>query len=218
MWPTGASIISVVSRTRIVPLAVSTLGLGWILSYVTPERFFLPTPTVLIPILLLATPALVMAVLSGVFFVRPNDAASVPTKRCVLALAFTMIVGLTVLLFFQKVATFELHTHGFRTGGIARLYEGVIKFIGWCYTIAFDRKQHDLATKFVGFIFGVGLCEEFTKLLPLFYFALKKGNNTPATSLTYRGFLLIGFFSGLGFGIGEALLRYSPWYDPPHNL
>ena len=207
--------ISVVSRTRIVPLAVCTLGLGWVLSYVTPERFFLPTWTVLIPIALLAAPALVLAVLSGVFFVRPNDVEFEPTKRCILALTFTMTAGLVLLLVFYKIADLELHTHGFRTGGVPRLYEAFVKFIGWSYE---NVDSSSLVTRLIANIFSFGLCEEITKLLPLFYFALKKSNSTPANSLTYRGFLLIGFFSGLGFGIGEALLRYSPWYNPPHNL
>jgi len=201
-------LFSVVSRARIIPLAVCTLGLGWIFKFVMPDRFFLPKFTVLIPILLLAVPSMTLAVLSAVFFVRPNDVASLPTKRCLLALAFTMIAGLAFLLFFQEVASFEAHSSRPYTAGPLRLYEGVVKFIGWCYESA---ESPNLAKRFVGCIFGIGLCEEFTKLLPLFYFALKKSSNNSANPLTYRGFLLIGFFSGLGFGIGEALYCYSPW-------
>ncbi len=163
--------ISVVSRTRIVPLAVCTLGLGWVLSYVTPERFFLPTWTVLIPIALLAAPALVLAVLSGVFFVRPNDVEFEPTKRCILALTFTMTAGLVLLLVFYKIADLELHTHGFRTGGVPRLYEAFVKFIGWSYE---NVDSSSLVTRLIANIFSFGLCEEITKLLPLFYFAAQE--------------------------------------------
>jgi len=59
---------------------------------------------------------------------------------------------------------------------------------------------------------GVGLCEELIKLLPLFIFL---GVVKHRSHDMCRAFLAIGFFSGLGFGMGEALYGYAPWSSIP---
>ncbi len=204
---------SAFSLRRTAPLAITMLGLGWGFGYMAPARVFLPTAMSSVPILLLAIPSCALAVLAALYFVRPTNRAPVPITRCALALLFTMTAGIVFLELFAMLASIEYHSHGTHTGGWVRLYEGVVKFIGWCREVAFDQAPHNLAVRFIAFIFGVGLCEELTKLLPLFYFGLKREDSASGRSMTFRGFLIIGFFSGLGFGIGEAFSCYSPWFN-----
>jgi RsiW-degrading membrane proteinase PrsW (M82 family) len=197
---------------RVVPLAVCTLGLGWglflLLGFLMPNRGFSPfLDQSAIPIFLLAASALILATICGMYFVRPANARSMPVAHFIPALLFTMTAGLFLLLLLQQVAASEL-ARPLRAHGRATWYYLIVRFIGECYQWT---KSPNAVQRFIGFIFGVGLCEEFTKLLPLFYLGLKSDGKKANTSPTYRGFLLTGFFSGLGFGIGEALYCYAPW-------
>lgn len=185
-----------------LPLAIYTLGFGWVSTWFLPNRFFISMP--LVPVLLLAIPSLILAYVTVLRFLRPHP---VPLRRIVLTCAFTMTLGLVFLLFFQSVADHALHS-GRWNYGRATGYWLVLKFIGWAYNAV---QEGNFFTRIVGYIFGVGLCEEFTKLLPLFFYVFRESKLAEEKRLGYRQFLLVGFFSGLGFGIGEALSMYAPW-------
>lgn len=188
------------SRQRAFPLVVYCIFFGWVSTWVLPDRYFVNAQ--IVPVLMLALPSLVLAILTSSFFIRPQK---FPRGQAIGTLAFTMLVGLTLLLVFQKVAEASLNmpirNYGKGTGLVI-----ILKVIGWAYESIHDER---LIQRFFGFIAGVGLCEELTKLLPLFYLVLRKPTRTP--DLDYRGFLTVGFFSGLGFGIGEAFYGFAPW-------
>ncbi|MDB5349538.1 MAG: hypothetical protein JWN86_785 [Planctomycetota bacterium] len=58
--------------------------------------------------------------------------------------------------------------------------------------------------RFVGFTFGVGLPEEFVKVLPFFLFALSRKQRIEAKSG-----LFWGLSCGFGFAIAEAVMQYN---------
>jgi RsiW-degrading membrane proteinase PrsW (M82 family) len=59
----------------------------------------------------------------------------------------------------------------------------------------------------LGFTFGVGLCEEFTKAIPLFFYF--KGD----ARMGWRGACLWGLASGIGFGVSEGIMYSSRHYN-----
>ncbi len=190
---------------RLLPLALCCLVLGWFAAFAMPERLLLgSTPEQVARVLMLAVPALAIAFWAAVHFLRPH---AIPVKSGVATLLFTMIVGLAALLAFQRLAdhslTLENRPYGNRYGTLLVV---VLKGIGWAYRSLDDP---DFLTRLVAMVAGVGFCEEVTKLLPLFGIVLlrRRGGWQP----DYRQFLLVGFCSGLGFGIGEALHSYAPW-------
>ncbi len=92
----------------------------------------------------------------------------------------------------------------------------IIQFAGKCYEWAFTSK--DLSKQVVGFVFGVGIYEELTKIVPL-ALVLFAGREAPlARRVNYRAFVALGFVSGLAFGISEALVAYAPWTQPMQLL
>lgn len=190
------------SWQRLIPLSVGCLVFGWMSPWLIPDRYFVHMP--LIPVLLLAVPAVTLAVLASVFFLRPT---TFPRWQALAALLFTAFVGTSILLGFQDIAEFSL-TLPLRGPPKAAALVAIVKAIGTAY--AWFSNPGSPLQHFLGAIAGVGLCEEATKLLPLFYLVLRKPG--PGRELDYRKFLVVGFFSGLGFGIGEALsYRYAPW-------
>ena len=58
------------------------------------------------------------------------------------------------------------------------------------------------------YAFGIGLPEEFIKSLPLFFVVFMRW------TMSFRTFLLVGFVSGLAFGVGEALTCYNLVPEP----
>jgi RsiW-degrading membrane proteinase PrsW (M82 family) len=184
---------------RMVPMIVYCLGFGWLLSYLLPARYFVEAP--IIPIAILATASLVLALLTSAYFISPVE---FPRKQALSSLFFTMIIGMSLLLAFQKL-TIAMSDHKFQGPPKIRLFMGVFQLIGEAYK---SIHSESIIGQFFGFIFGVGLCEEFTKLLPLFIISFWTCSDV---KLGYRKFLMVGFFSGLGFGISEALFFYAPW-------
>jgi len=184
-------------------LAVCCLFYGYIFTSFFPPRYLVGGfQSQMGAIILLGLPSLALGVYGICRFLRPEY---FPVRRSVASMTFTMIAGLAALLLFQKLAEMSLHSN-MHASGKAGVVVVLLKFVGWAY----EASQADSAfQRLLGSVFGIGLCEEFTKLVPLFYlvFRAKQGHPLP----TYRSFLIIGFFSGLGFGIGEAFLCYSPW-------
>jgi RsiW-degrading membrane proteinase PrsW (M82 family) len=152
---------------------------------------------------MLAVPALILAIFGIIFFLRPS---AFPRKEAIGVLFFTMLVGLAGLLIFQSIADFTLHHMPDHPRGKIGLIVVIVAAIGQAYNSIGSTSAIE---QFFGFIFGVGLCEEATKLLPLFFFAFAREDFS--SNIKFREFLVVAFFSGLGFGIGEALYGFSPW-------
>ena len=197
---TNASCPPAFALSRVMPMLIYCICFGWISSKILPDRYFIDDQ--LSPILMLAASSIMLAVLTSSYFIRP---VIFPKWQALVALLFTMFIGLFVLLKLQSIAADSLNMP-FRNYGKATSGLLILKTIGNAYN---SINSNDIGQQFFGYIFGVGLCEEMTKLLPLFYLILR--NKTSAPKLEFRNFLMIGFFSGLGFGIGEAFYLYAPW-------
>jgi RsiW-degrading membrane proteinase PrsW (M82 family) len=91
--------------------------------------------------------------------------------------AFTAVVGITLVL---TVQTFPI---------ISGLYAHV--------------HSQSLTARVFGFVFGVGICEEACKALPLLIFCLRTGDR-----LSLKETMFLGMMSGFGFAIAEGV-RYS---------
>lgn len=180
-------------------MIVYCLGFGWLLPLLLPDRYFVEAP--IIPIAILAAASLVLALLTSCYFISPVE---FPRKQALSSLFFTMIIGISLLLAFQTL-TIAMSDHKFQGPTKFRLFMGVFQLIGEAYK---SLHSESIIGQFFGNILGVGLCEEFTKLLPLFFITFWSCSDV---KLCFRKFLMVGFFSGLGFGIGEALFVYAPW-------
>jgi RsiW-degrading membrane proteinase PrsW (M82 family) len=118
---------------------------------------------------------------------------------------FTGTLGILLLLGFQYVAA---ATQGvwMRGGNIVVLLFYVAKFIGFSYASAND-PDSNLLLSFMGFTFGVGLCEELCKALPLIvHFRLDP-------RLGWRGACAWGLASGVGFGVSEGIMYSANYYN-----
>ncbi|MEO5912696.1 MAG: PrsW family glutamic-type intramembrane protease [Luteolibacter sp.] len=193
------------SLASLKPLFVCLLLFGWVANWFLPGReidgSLLGQITA---VTLIGLPALLLAIAGGLRFLQPTR---FPVYLTVGALLFTMTVGITGLLCIQELGTRSLEYSGYKGGKQgAVLY--ILKFVGFAYESTYSPS---IWIRFFGYIFGVGLWEEITKLLPLFYLAHRIVQGDEKFKIGFRTFLTIGFFSGLGFGIGEALHWYSPW-------
>lgn len=113
-------------------------------------------------------------------------------------------IGIFLLLAFQWVA--------FRLGGwiiprgIVGLAFLIVKFIGYSYQAALD-PANGFIPSLLGFTFGVGLCEELLKTLPLLILARR------AAALDARGLALLGLATGIGFGVSEGITYSADMYN-----
>jgi RsiW-degrading membrane proteinase PrsW (M82 family) len=82
----------------------------------------------------------------------------------------------------------------------------IAKFIGFSYSAALN-PEYGFWLSFLGFTFGVGLCEELTKAMPILMAA--RGN----TDLDWRAAGVWGLASGVGFGVAEGVLYASDYYN-----
>ena len=119
---------------------------------------------------------------------------------------FTGTLGVLLLLGVQLAAA---HTYGvILTGrGIVMLIFNIIKFIGFSYHAATDPNTGMLASLF-GFTFGVGLCEELCKALPVIW-AIKTQRFTGG----WRDACRWGFLCGVGFGVSEGIMYSGDYYN-----
>jgi RsiW-degrading membrane proteinase PrsW (M82 family) len=138
------------------------------------------------------------AAFGGLLLAFPRGKAT--TGGMVGAALFTATVGIALLLGVQLAA--EL-TYGVlvKGRGLLTLIFYIIKFIGFSYRAALD-PENGFVPSLVGFTFGVGLCEELCKALPLVWHYRR------AASLDWRGACLWGLASGVGFGVAEGI-HYS---------
>ncbi|HVJ85475.1 MAG TPA: PrsW family glutamic-type intramembrane protease, partial [Caulifigura sp.] len=117
----------------------------------------------------------------------------------------TGTVGIFLLLSFQWLAD---ATQGFYLRGrsiiIVLFY--VVRFIGFSYRCAID-PSIDFGLSFTGFTFGVGLCEELCKAVPIVLYLW--GNHKH----TWQGATVVGFASGIGFGVSEGIMYSAEMYN-----
>lgn len=179
------------------PLVVLTLVLGWIVGgFFSFERMYGVGDS--FPVFVLALGAVPMACAAMLHYLRPRQ---VPVGAAIGVALFTAIVGIVMLLILQSLAEMAANTRTYGRGGALM---GVLKIIGVLYQLIYS---DNVVQRWIGFVFGVGLCEEMIKLLPLVMMVIWRSDR----HLSVHGFLFLGFASGLGFGIGEAYYGYAPW-------
>jgi RsiW-degrading membrane proteinase PrsW (M82 family) len=91
------------------------------------------------------------------------------------------------------------------TVGVAFLFL-LQDYLGHGYELALQAERSFLAN-LLGFIFYVGLGEELSKALPVFFYVRTQ------KKATWRGACLWGLASGIGFGIGEGIVYSADQYN-----
>jgi RsiW-degrading membrane proteinase PrsW (M82 family) len=117
----------------------------------------------------------------------------------------TGTVGVFLLLLFQLFAAI---TQGVFVVGRSAfvIFFWIAKFIGFSYQAALD-PANGFFPSFFGFLFGVGFCEELCKAFPLIVMFFS------SVQLSWRGALLWGLASGIGFGVSEGLIYSGSMYN-----
>ncbi len=193
--------------SRLFPLAVVCLGFGWYLSWIYDDqnldfRYDYESRWAILPMAALA--------LYGAFrgirhFLRPK---TTQWGAWITTCLFTSVAGIILLFAFMRISDWAVEAWAegkFRPRNILMF---AVVLIGLCYKFVND-PYSSLFAKFIGFIGGVGFCEEATKLLPICLLVLNRRKLPFKIDLSLHSFLMLGFFSGLGFGIGEALVSYA---------
>ena len=188
---------------RLFPLAICCLVFGWIVGPACHELevdWHFMNRWVVLPV---AISACWIAIRGMLHFVRPNNR---PWVQWLFVFLFTAIIGIILLLLVQYcVSSAQVLRSVQRTrvrGGA--LFKVIFLFIGWCYEKVYD-PEATILSKFVGYIGGVGFCEESVKLLPVFLLIAWRRKLPFKVDLSFRSVLMLGFFSGLGFGVSETL-------------
>ena len=198
-----ANAASTFEFSRLFPLAVICLGFGWYVSwaYIGQDldfRYAYESRWGILPMAILALYGAIRAIRH---FLRPKVSQ---WGAWIVTCLFTAVAGILLLFAFQHIADWSVEAAAkgkFKPRNILML--GVL-FIGFCYKWVNDPYSSFFA-KFIGNIGGVGFCEEATKLLPICLLVLNRRKLPFRLDLSLRSFLMLGFFSGLGFGISEAL-------------
>ena len=204
----GGTQITPFSYRSAVPLFVCCLGFGWLITWFLPMRIFtteLTFSSALGVILLALPPVLISYYGIGRFLEFPKT----NYKHLLGAMVFTMLAGIMILLTFYKIAEASQSMES-RFYGKATPLVLAVKLIGWS---ADFRTEGNFFQRLFGSVVHTGFCEEVTKLLPLFALLILNRKKDGIPDL--RAFLMIAFFSGLGFGIAEAIKSYSPWSGNP---
>lgn len=137
----------------------------------------------------------------GFFLVPPENGR---TLQLVLIGLFTGTVGILLLLLAQFLAeATQGHLLISRNPVILILYY-VAYGIGFSYRAATD-PENGFVASFLGYTFGVGLCEEVCKALPLIFYYRTAEKPSWCVACSW------GFASGVGFGVAEAILYASDY-------
>jgi RsiW-degrading membrane proteinase PrsW (M82 family) len=115
----------------------------------------------------------------------------------------TGTAGIFLLLAFQFLAFFMPFRFGRGLLGIILL---IVALIGLSYRCALD-PGIGFIPSFFGFVFGVGLCEELVKAIPIVIY-LKNVEHT-----RWRVAMLVGLASGIGFGVSEGISYSGEMYN-----
>lgn len=134
------------------------------------------------------------------------DVGRTQIKHLLISSLTTATFGILLLLVFQWLAE---ATQGFnlRRGGILMVLFYLMKLIGFSYRAALDPDVGFLAS-FAGFTFGVGLCEELVKAVPV---VARVQNEERGDD--WRTASMWGFASGIGFGAAEGIMYSSDYYN-----
>lgn len=119
----------------------------------------------------------------------------------------TATVGILLLLAFQWIAA---ATQGFnlvRGNVVILVLFWIVKFIGFSYRAAED-PSIGFGLSFLGFTFGVGLCEELVKAVPVLFRVQNENDGDD-----WRTASMWGFASGIGFGAAEGIMYSSDYYN-----
>jgi RsiW-degrading membrane proteinase PrsW (M82 family) len=144
------------------------------------------------------------AAFAAVFFLL-FDAGNAEFRHVLLIGLCTATFGIFFLICIQWLASVT-QGYWFTGGGIVVLFLYILKVIGYFYYSALSPDAGFVAS-LLGFTFGVGLCEELTKALPLLFHYRSGGR------LDWRGARLWGLASGAGFGIAEGIMYASQSYN-----
>lgn len=180
------------------PLATLCLLLGWIVGgFFSFDRMYGSSDV--LPVCLLALGGVPLACAAMLYYLRPKQ---VPLGSAIGVALFTAIAGIILLLVLQFLAAVAAHS----SSGVGRggALFALLALIGHLYDMT---NSDHLVQRWIGFVFGVGLLEEMTKLLPLSALVVWRSDR----QMSVHSFLFVGFASGLGFGIGEAFYGYAPW-------
>ncbi|MCL2639380.1 MAG: PrsW family glutamic-type intramembrane protease [Phycisphaerales bacterium] len=151
-----------------------------------------------------------------VFIALAVPRAREPILGMCLASLFTATVGIMLIMAFQYLASAFTGDTIPATGGgrafVVFLVMLALSFIGMSYALA-DDPSAGFMVSLLGFSFGVGLCEEITKLVPL----LKRirpalGRDNP----TWNTLLAWGLASGAGLGVAEGIMYSRAYYNGIH--
>jgi RsiW-degrading membrane proteinase PrsW (M82 family) len=118
---------------------------------------------------------------------------------------FTGTAGILLLLGLQLLAESAQRTW-MSGGGVVTLLFYIVKFIGFSYRAALD-PDNGFAESLFGFTFGVGLCEEIVKALPLVWRIRRKGE------VAWQDTCALGLASGIGFGVAEGVQYAADYYN-----
>jgi len=149
--------------------------------------------------------ALLAVALFGVLLLLLFPPGNATFMQVAIVAACTATVGILFLICVQWIAEC---TQGYMVYGrsILVLFFYILKFIGFSYRAALDPDMGFWVSLF-GYMFGVGLCEEITKALPVIFRIRGEG------SLDWRGACQWGLASGVGFGVAEGILYASSHYN-----
>jgi RsiW-degrading membrane proteinase PrsW (M82 family) len=118
---------------------------------------------------------------------------------------FTSTFGVFMLLAVQFVA-FVTEGIWFTGAGSVTAILWILKFIAFSYRSALD-PDSNFVLSFLGFTFGVGLCEELVKSMPLIWYYRN------CERMTWRGACRWGLASGVGFGVAEGITYAADFYN-----
>ncbi len=123
---------------------------------------------------------------------------------------FTATFGIFLLLAFQWLASVSGGVRVWPRGIIGLLFL-IVRLIGFSYSAALDPNNGFLSSM-LGFTFGVGLCEELCKAIPVIWF-LRQSRNA-----TWRSACLVGLASGVGFGVSEGITYSADYYNGLYGI
>jgi RsiW-degrading membrane proteinase PrsW (M82 family) len=119
--------------------------------------------------------------------------------------AFTATVGLLFLFGVQALAEWSQNFIIIPTNIVSLVFY-IFWLIGFSYRAANDPNSNFFLS-LMGFTFGVGLCEEICKALPIIFLYRRPNNQS------WRGAYMWGLASGTGFGLAEAVLYAGGFYN-----
>jgi RsiW-degrading membrane proteinase PrsW (M82 family) len=138
------------------------------------------------------------------FFLSPADDAK--PIRVLLVGLFTGTIGVIFLFLVQMFAEWTQGRIIISRSVIFMVIYWIAFAIGFSYRVASDPNMNFVAS-FLGYTFGVGLCEEVCKAIPLIVYY--KDTDRP----DWRVACSWGFASGVGFGVAEAVMYSGNHYN-----